>query len=92
MKTKSKTIRKSGISKGASPWFWSKNSISPPLYFRGKKEEKSVWQMFCIEKRHSRQSKQEIKNSKNWQFSKRVIVYDFNKKNWIFSLFLFLGK
>ena len=52
-----------------------------------KKEEKSVWQMFWIEKRHSRLSKQEIKNSKNGHFSKGVIVYGLIKTIGFFPSF-----
>ena len=77
-------------SKGVNPWFWSKNVHFSYFYFLGDTEQENVFYDILERKNDFLSYKNKnLKNSKNWHFSKGVNPWFWSRKGH-FSNFYFL--
>ena len=76
--------------KGLTHGFGPRMAIFPSFLLKQYRRGRFIWQYSATIKRFSRLYKQEVKKSKNWNFSKRVNPW-FWSKNGHFSKFFFLG-
>ena len=88
---KNKKFKKSKnwhFSKGVNPWFWSKNGHFSNFFFLGNIGQENVF-YDILERKNAFQGYKntKLKKSKNWDFSKRVSPW-FWQKIGHFSLFI----
>ena len=78
------------FSKGVNPWFWLKNGHFSPFFFTQYRPGKCLLRYSTTKKAFLGYKKKKMKESKNWDFSKKVNPW-FWSKNGHFSNFYFLG-
>ena len=73
----------------SNPWFWSKNGhFSISLFFKQYIGQQSVFYNILRQKKKiSRQLKKQVKNSKNWGFSKGVHKWFWSKNGHFLNFF-----